>query len=214
MRNGSSRAPCPIPPPRRTRCAGRLLAGEARAPDRNGRLDRPPRRRRIPARPPLPEAQHHPRHRPLHGGKPLAPPRPADRRGRRSPARRPGGGSRRAGSPRRELRTRAEAASDTGSDDFVTVVLDNLAKSGVQNTKKNERRASPPSAPGPAKATSLPKPPTRKPASRNAPPSSSAPNTAPSARNWSARPPASAATGPTPWWSAASPSTRRWARPR
>ena len=40
---------------------------------------------------------------------------------------------------RRKLRPRPDPASDTGSDDFVTVVLDNLAKSGVQNTKKNER---------------------------------------------------------------------------
>ncbi len=37
--------------------------------------------------------------------------------------------------PRRRLR----AKPDTGSDDFVTAVLDNLAKSGVQNTRKNER---------------------------------------------------------------------------
>jgi adenine-specific DNA-methyltransferase len=36
--------------------------------------------------------------------------------------------------PRHKLRT----APDTG-DDFVTVVLDNLAKAGVQNTRKNER---------------------------------------------------------------------------
>ena len=41
--------------------------------------------------------------------------------------------------PRRKLRAKPEAATDTGSDDFVTIVLDNLAKSGVQNTKKNER---------------------------------------------------------------------------
>jgi len=38
--------------------------------------------------------------------------------------------------PRRRLRPKAEP---TGSEDFVTAVLDNLAKAGVQNTKKNER---------------------------------------------------------------------------
>ncbi len=37
--------------------------------------------------------------------------------------------------PRRRLRPKP----DTGGDDFVTAVLDNLAKAGVQNTKKNER---------------------------------------------------------------------------
>jgi adenine-specific DNA-methyltransferase len=36
--------------------------------------------------------------------------------------------------PRRRLRT-----PDTGGEDFVTAVLDNLAKAGVQNTKKGER---------------------------------------------------------------------------
>ncbi|MBV8505511.1 MAG: hypothetical protein JOZ11_06860 [Alphaproteobacteria bacterium] len=39
--------------------------------------------------------------------------------------------------PRHRLRTKTEAPS--GSDDFVTAVLDNLAKVGVQNTRKNER---------------------------------------------------------------------------
>ena len=38
--------------------------------------------------------------------------------------------------PRRKLRAKPNGA---GSDDFVTAVLDNLAKAGVQNTKKNER---------------------------------------------------------------------------
>ncbi|GGG46516.1 hypothetical protein GCM10010964_37360 [Caldovatus sediminis] len=40
--------------------------------------------------------------------------------------------------PRRRLRPNSEATASTG-DDFVTAVLDNLAKAGVQNTKKNER---------------------------------------------------------------------------
>ncbi|WP_149540694.1 putative DNA binding domain-containing protein [Siccirubricoccus phaeus] len=40
--------------------------------------------------------------------------------------------------PRRRLRPKSEADAGTG-DDFVTAVLDNLAKAGVQNTKKNER---------------------------------------------------------------------------
>jgi len=40
--------------------------------------------------------------------------------------------------PRRRLRPKSEVTADTG-DDFVTAVLDNLAKAGVQNTKKNER---------------------------------------------------------------------------
>ena len=38
--------------------------------------------------------------------------------------------------PRRRLRPQPDTGS---SDDFVTAVLDNLAKAGVQNTKKNER---------------------------------------------------------------------------
>lgn len=38
--------------------------------------------------------------------------------------------------PRHALRTRTEAE---GCDDFVRVVLDNLARAGVQNTKKHER---------------------------------------------------------------------------
>lgn len=40
--------------------------------------------------------------------------------------------------PRRPLRAKSDAVAP-GTDDFVTAVLDNLAKSGVQNTKKNER---------------------------------------------------------------------------
>jgi adenine-specific DNA-methyltransferase len=40
--------------------------------------------------------------------------------------------------PRRRLRPKSEATAGTG-DDFVTVVLDNLSRAGVQNTKKNER---------------------------------------------------------------------------
>ncbi len=40
--------------------------------------------------------------------------------------------------PRRRLRAKA-ASEDSGSDDFVTAVLDNLARAGVQNTRKNER---------------------------------------------------------------------------
>lgn len=39
--------------------------------------------------------------------------------------------------PRRRLRGGTDAVQ--GGDDFVTAVLDNLAKAGVQNTKKNER---------------------------------------------------------------------------
>lgn len=39
--------------------------------------------------------------------------------------------------PRRPLRTKPDAV-DSGND-FVTAVLDNLAKAGVQNTRKNER---------------------------------------------------------------------------
>jgi adenine-specific DNA-methyltransferase len=38
--------------------------------------------------------------------------------------------------PRRKLRPKTEAPA---GDDFVTVVIDNLLKAGVQNTKKNER---------------------------------------------------------------------------
>ncbi|MDT8276346.1 modification methylase [Roseomonas mucosa] len=38
--------------------------------------------------------------------------------------------------PRRRLRPKSESSA---GDDFVTAVLDNLAKAGVQNTKKNER---------------------------------------------------------------------------
>ena len=38
----------------------------------------------------------------------------------------------------RRLRPKSEANASTG-DDFITAVLDNLAKAGVQNTKKNER---------------------------------------------------------------------------
>ena len=41
--------------------------------------------------------------------------------------------------PRRRLRPRPDAARPDAGDDFVTAVLDNLAKAGVQNTKKNER---------------------------------------------------------------------------
>jgi len=40
--------------------------------------------------------------------------------------------------PRRRLRPKAETPSESG-DDFVTAVLDNLLKAGVQNTKKGER---------------------------------------------------------------------------
>lgn len=41
--------------------------------------------------------------------------------------------------PPRRPRPRPNAARPDAGDDFVTAVLDNLAKAGVQNTKKNER---------------------------------------------------------------------------
>ena len=67
-------------------------AGAHRPPAGDRRLDRRPRRVRIPLRQALRGPQTHPRRRPLHGGKPLAPPRRrrrrerrADRRARRRP---------------------------------------------------------------------------------------------------------------------------------